>query len=239
MQPALQFVSFVVGVSLFILILSAMLRGQWRQYPFVFLYVLGDLVTTLLEVRPALKKYAASAADRKAFSQLYYWDERVMQVLLFLLVISMIYQASSHLKSRLQLVGGAIVSVLVYAGISYLVAYNPNVTTGKWMNPWLRNLNFIAAILDMGLWALLIGARKKDYKLLMISGALGIQFTAGAIGQALRYVAPAQSPVQWTGYLITLANLACLYIFWQAFRTPAEPAVPAVAQDAQERRVNK
>src|SRR4051812_46453618 len=100
MQPALQFVSFVVGVSLMILILAAMLRGQWRQYPFVFFYVLGDFVTTLLEVRPALNRHTFSAAEKKSFNDLYWWDERVMQILLFLLVISMIYQAAAHLKSR-------------------------------------------------------------------------------------------------------------------------------------------
>jgi protein-S-isoprenylcysteine O-methyltransferase Ste14 len=100
------------------------------------------------------------------------------------------------------------------------------------MTPWFRNLNFSAAILDMGLWALLIGARRKDYRLLMISGALGIQFTAGAIGQAFRQVThSSHSSVQVTGYLIAFANLACLYIFWQAFRAPAAPVLPAVAQE--------
>jgi len=229
MQPALQFVSFVVGVSLFILVLFAMLRGPWRRYPFVFLYVLGDFVTTLLEVRPAIKYDTISAAEKKSYLILYYWDERVMQVLLFLLVISMIYQASAHLKSRLVLVGGAIVGVLLYAGITFFIYYKPNIQMGLWMTPWRRNLNFSAAILDMGLWALLIGARKKDYRLLMISGALGIQFTAGAIGQAFSYLA--RSSVHWTGYLIALANLACLYIFWQAFRTPDEAVEPAVEEE--------
>ena len=221
MQLPLQFVSFVIGLSLGTLILSAMLRGQWRQYPFVFLYALGDFVTTLLEIQPALKYDTASFAEKRAFVLLYWWDERVMQILLFLLVISMIYQAAAHLESRLLLVGGAIFGILLYAGITYLVDYDPHTKTGVWMNPWLRNLNFSAAILDMGLWALLIGARKKDYKLLMVSGALGIQFTAGAIGQALRYMTHAS--VQLTAYMITVANLASLYILWQAFRTPAEP----------------
>jgi len=85
----------------------------------------------------------------------------------------------------------------------------------KWITPWLRNLNFSAAILDLGLWALLIGARRKDYTLLLLSGGLGVQFTGNAIGQALRQMT--HSSVQLTGYFITLSNLACLYIFWQAF----------------------
>src|SRR3954469_1082214 len=100
MQLPLQFFSFVIGLTLGTLILSAMLRGQWRQYPFVFLYVMGDFVTTLLEIQPALKYDTAPRAERRAFIRLYWWDERVMQILLFLLVISLIYQAAAHLKSR-------------------------------------------------------------------------------------------------------------------------------------------
>ena len=110
--------------------------------------------------------------------------------------------------------------ILVFAGITFLIYYDPSTTTGKWMNPWLR-IEFRAAVLDLGLWALLIGARHKDYKLLMVSGALGIQFTADAIGQALRFLSHSPTSVQLTGYLISCANLVCLYIFWQAFRSPA------------------
>ncbi len=39
------------------------------------------------------------------------------------------------------------------------------------MTPWTRDLNFGAAILDMGLWALLIGSQRKDRKLLLVTGA--------------------------------------------------------------------
>ena len=84
------------------------------------------------------------------------------------------------------------------------------------MTPWMRNLNFYAAILDLGLWALLIGSRQKDYKLLLITGALGIQFTGGAIGQALRFSAPAI--VAAASDFMMIANLARIYIWWQAFR---------------------
>jgi hypothetical protein len=207
------------------MIISAMLRGQWRNYPFVFLYVLGDFVTTLIEIQPGLKIASATVAERRSFAILFNWDERAMQVLVFLLVISLIHRAAAHLKTRNLLVAGSVCGILLFAGITYLVYYDPAVATGKWMNPWLRNLNFSAAILDLGLWALLIGARHKDYRLLMVSGALGIQFTAGAIGQALRYLS--HDSVQVTAYLITCANLVCLYIFWQAFRLPIGRKLPA------------
>jgi len=200
-----------------VMIMAVLLRGQWKQYPFVFAYVLGDFLTTVLEIRPGLQYESATAQAKRSFVLLYWWDERVMQVLVFLLVISLIYRATAHLKTRNTLLLAVVCGILLFAGITLIIYYDPTVAVGRWMTPWLRNLNFCAAVLDLGLWALLIGAKRKDYRLLMVSGALGIQFTGGAIGQALRQLS--HSSVQVTAYFITLSNLACLYIFWQAFRT--------------------
>jgi len=225
MQLALQLTAYAIGLSLGVRIMSAMLRGQWRDYPFVFLWVMGDFLTPILEIKPGLNYDSSTAAEKKSFALLYWVDERVMQVLVFLLVISLIYRAAAHLKTRNTLVAGAVCAILLFAGLTLFIYYDPNIKTGTWMNPWLRNLNFSAAILDLGLWALLIGARKKDYRLLMVSGALGIQFTVGAIGQAVRY--HWHNSVQLTGYLISASNLLCLYILWQVFRLPPVPKAPA------------
>jgi hypothetical protein len=152
---------------------------------------------------------------------LYWWNERIMQVLVFLLVISLIYRAAANQKTRHILLLAIICGILLFAGITFFIYYDPGSTTGKWITPWLRNLNFSAAILDLGLWALLIGAPRKDYKLLMVSGALGIQFTGGAIGQAVRQLS--HSSVELTAYFIPLSTLLGLFILWMAFRTPSTP----------------
>jgi hypothetical protein len=217
MQLVLQITAYLIGLSLEVMVMAVMVRGPWKRYPFVFTYVLGDFLTTVLEIRPGLQYETATAQAKKSFALLYWWDEQVMQVLVFLLVISLLYRAAAHLKARNTLLAGVICGSLLFAGITFLIYFDPTpgVAMGKWMTPWLRNLNFSAAILDLGLWALLIGARRKDYTLLLLSGGLGIQFTGGAIGQALRHMA--HSSVQLTAYFITLSSLACLYIFWQAF----------------------
>jgi len=222
MQLAFQICAYVTGLSLGLMIIAALLRGHWKQFPFVFAYVLGDFLTTVLEIQPGLQYESATAQAKKSFALLYWWNERIMQVLVFLLVISLIYRAAAHLKTRHILLLGVICGILLFAGITLFIYYDPGITTGKWITPWLRNLNFSAAILDLGLWALLIGAKRKDYRLLMVSGALGIQFTGGAIGQAVRQLS--HSSVQLTAYFIPLANLICLYILWRAFLTPSTPA---------------
>ena len=217
MHLTIQIAAYAIGLALGLMIIAAMLRGQWKEYPFVFAYVVGDFLTTMMEIGPGLQYAGATAQAKRYYALLYWWNERIMQVLVFLLVISLIYRATAHRKTRHILLLGVICGILLFAGITLLIYYDPAKGTGRWITPWLRNMNFCAAILDLGLWAMLIGAPRKNYKLLMVSGALGIQFTGGAIGQAVRGLS--HSSVEITAYLIALSTLICLYILWRVFRT--------------------
>ena len=119
---------------------------------------------------------------------------------------------------------GLIGATLLVASVSFASHWSPGLKVGKWMTPLTRDLNFCAAVLDLGLWALLIRSGEKDYRLLMLSGALGIQFAVAAMGQALRQISP-DSPLMAsaTGLMIMIANLTRTYIWWQAFRPPKNP----------------
>jgi hypothetical protein len=217
----LQITAYAIGLPLDLMILVVLLRGQWRQYPFAFAYVAGDFLTSVLEIQPGLHYETASVQARKSFLRLYWWDERVMQVLVFLLIVSLIYRAVAHLEIRYTLLAGVVCAILVLAGGTFFFYYDPSKPTGRWIVPWLRNLNFCAAMLNLSLWGTLISSPRKDYRLLMLSGALGIQFTGGAVGQAIRIVS--HSSAQLASYSISISNLICLYIFWRAFRMPDAP----------------
>src|ERR1039457_5591788 len=112
MQLALQIAAYVIGLPLGLMIMAVLLRGQWKQYPFVFAYVLGDFFTTVLEIGPGLRYAGATAQVRRSYALLYWWDERIIQVLVFLLVISLIYRAAAHLKTRNTLLVGVICGIL-------------------------------------------------------------------------------------------------------------------------------
>lgn len=215
---ALQLLSYVIAVLLQCLILNAMRMGAWRQYPFLFLYVLVDMLTNLLEAKPNLAHAAGNAAATHDWTMVYWIDEQIIQATLYLLVISLIYRATAGMRQRPALIAGLLLGSILFIAANTLLHYNPDVTLGAWMTRWSRDMNFSAAILDLGLWAVLIRARKKDYRLLMIAGALGLQFTAGAVGLALRDISHAT--VGFTAVMIPLSNLACLYIWWQTFRLP-------------------
>jgi len=219
-QLAFQIGAYLVGLPLEVAIMVILLRGQWKRYPFVFAYLIGDFLTTVLEIEPSLGYGGGTTAERLSFTNLYWWNERIMQVLTFLLVISLVYRATAHLRPRRTILLFCIVGTLLCAGISFLVTFDSTQSMGNWMTPWTRNMNFYAAILDLGLWVALIGSRQKDYKLLMISGALGIQFTGIAIAQALRQMTKSPMLATLIGDFIILSYLACTYIWWQAFRMP-------------------
>jgi hypothetical protein len=217
MRQALQVCAYLFGVPLEVMVIAALLRGEYRRYPFIFLYAVVDLLTTILEIQPSMAYDSGTPEAKHQFVLMFWFNERMMQILVFLLVISLVYTATKHLRPRRALLLGIICGTILFAVISFWFQHDPNpLEVGRYMTRWTRDLNFCAAILDLGLWALLIGSRQKEYKLLLITGALGVQFAGGAIGQALRDMSPAI--VAAASDFLMIANLARLYIWWQAFR---------------------
>jgi hypothetical protein len=227
-QLGFQLAMYLVAVPLELMVIAALLRGgQYRRYPFIFLYVVADLLTTVFESPFAIAYTIHETPEAKhAYSLVFWINERIMQVLVLLLVIALVYQATTQFRSQRTLLTAIICGTMVVAAISLWYHIQDTRTLQgnfRYMTPWTRDLNFTAAILDMGLWALLIGSHRKDRKLLMVTGGLGIQFTGAAIGQALRDMSPTPIVAIASDFLV-LTNLARLYIWWQAFRDDPKAA---------------
>ena len=224
MKPAFQVGAYLFGVPLDLMVVAVLLRGEYRRYPFIFLYAVVDLLTTILEIQPSMAYGSGNAEARHRWVQIFWIDERIMQVLVFLLVISLVYSATKHLRPRRTLLTGMICGTLLVAAISLWAHHDLSHHIGRYMTRLTRDLNFCAAILDLGLWALLIGSRKKDYKLLLVTGGLGIQFAGGAIGQSLRDMSPAI--VTAASDFTVITSLARVYIWWRAFRGKPQSLSP-------------
>jgi hypothetical protein len=156
-----------------------------------------------------------------AFPAVRWFNVVVMQVLVYAVVMSLIYQATGQLRSRRIVRVSLIAGAILFAAVSFLIHRDPALNTGSFMTPWIRDLNFCSAILDMALWTLLIAAREKDHRLLLLSGGLGIQFTGEAMGRSIRQLAlrTRSHAMSLTGaVLILLADLVFLYIWWRALR---------------------
>ncbi|MBZ5626705.1 MAG: hypothetical protein LAQ69_49705 [Acidobacteriia bacterium] len=222
MALAIQICAYLIALPLQLLVIRALLQGPYRRYPFVFVYAIAIFLTTAVEAPLFFSYYAGNRKVENALVNLYWIDEAVLQVLVYAVVISFLYYATAALRSRrivrIALIGGAV----LFAGVSFQMHYDPLTKhVGEWMTPWSRDLNFCSAILDLALWTLLIAARQKDHRLLMLSGALGIQFTGEAIGGSLRHLSQANRSALTTNIgdaVVVLTDLLFLYILWQTFR---------------------
>ena len=223
----LQVLSFCIWLPLEILIMAALLRGGWRRFPLIFLYILVDFLVTASEIRPALAYWRVVSSGVQGKAPIW-WDTRLLlETAVYAAVISLIYGASAKLGPRRVMRLSVITGAVLFAGVSFLVHYSPSLPTRDWMTPWMRDVHFCSAVLDLILWALLIRRPHLDRLLLLLSGGLGIKFAGEAIGESLRLIGfgSHSAPFQYAGsILFVMANWIFLYIWWQALRTATAQA---------------
>lgn len=218
----LQVVSWCVGLPLMLLVIAAMVRGPYKQYPVLFIYTVANLLFTVAGMPSYIAYYFYRRLDaRVGMAQWDFYDELILEPLAYAVVISLIYVAASHVRSRRAVLVGTIGGAILIAAISFFIHFSPSVEHGVWLADWQRDLDLCSEILALGLWALLLSTRGRNTRLLLVTGGLGIQFTGEAIGQALRSIAsPGHSHgLSYAGsFFSTVADLTALYVFWQAFR---------------------
>jgi hypothetical protein len=221
----IQVCGWLIGIPLEILVIVALLRGGYRRYPIVFLYVIVNFVTTLADIPISTQSLLThDLAVLRQAARVYWVNEWILQALIFATVLSLIDLAISTSRWRRLMRAGLAAGALLFAGTSFLIHYlPPPVKYGIWMTPWTRDLSVCATILDLALWMILIASRKSDRRILLISGALGMQFTGEAIGEAIVSLSMPHmvEALALTGSVVAVAaNLACLYVWWQTFRLP-------------------
>jgi hypothetical protein len=241
MRFAVQLCLWIVGFPLQLMVIAALVRGAYRQYLLLFVYTIAAFLIAVAEIPIVLAKFSGQA-DGKAFGDMYWADDVILQTLLYTVVINLIYKATARIQPRAVVRVILTVGALVFAAVSILIHYNADSARGEWMNLWTRDLSFCTTALDLALWTVLITTRNREPRVLLVSGALGIQFAGSAIGDAVQDLATrgyhshffnvgAARFVSVSGGIISSGTgFACLYFLWQAFRSksnasPPEPAV--------------
>lgn len=222
MEVAIQIVLISVWLPLNLLVTIGMLRGDYRRFPMIFGYVVVQLLATAAEIPAywAVYSHTPQAVDLQIF--VYWLDEAIAQVLVYVIVLDLIYRATSNHRARRPLRTGIVLGAILFAGISFLIHYK-RVQAGIWMTPWTRDLNFCAAVLDLALWALLIASGKKDSRVLLLSGGLGIQFAGQALGESVRQLSimnRSHTIALIGSTLVVVSEILRSYIWWQVFRKP-------------------
>ena len=220
-QLILQLGSWCAGLPLALLAIAAMVRGPYRQFPVLFLYVALGFVLTVAGIPLYIAYYLhPDHLHAVPMAQWNFWNDLLLEPLSYAVVINLIYVAASHVRSRRVVLIATIGGATLIAGVSFLLHFKPG-PHGVWMADWTGDLNFFAEFLDLGLWGLLLSTPRRDPRLLMVTGGLGIQFTGETIGDKLRSLAAERRShgISFTGsFISTLADLTALYVFWQAFR---------------------
>jgi uncharacterized BrkB/YihY/UPF0761 family membrane protein len=209
----LQGALWIIGVGLQILVITSLLRGAHKRFPFVLAYSMTLFLTTVVEIASMIDKggFTAKAAN-------FYWiNDLILTSLVYCVVISLIYSSLSPDRrariGRWLIVGAALVALIS------ATAHRDDVYRSLERTKLSRDLNFTAAGLDMLLWLILLASRKRERELLMVSGGLGIQFTGAAIGHSLRQLSQNwPSAVFAGGLIVVITHFMCLYVWWEAFR---------------------
>jgi hypothetical protein len=225
----IQYAAYGIGVPLQLMVIAIMLRGAYKRFPFVFAYVIAVFLATAAEIPAYIGFFSGARRSRNV-----YWiNEGVLTVLSFCLVTAFIYTATTAAPNRKPIRRILLAGAVLLPIASVAMHYSPVGYVGQWMTLVSRDLNFCAAVLDLALWSLLLVFRRGDHTLLMLSGALGMQFAGEAIGQSLRQLSRA---TVWPGnFIIVLANLLCLYSWWQTFRTAPVETTTGAATKIRER----
>ena len=197
------------GLALQFLLIRELAGRAMRMFPVFTAYAVTLFLVSVVMVAALWNDDLFGSANR------YYWAlEAIIQILIFLVVISLIYGAMDRSEKRVVvrrvLIGGA----LLFVCVSLYFTRDPR--PGRWMTQLSRNLGFLAVILNLVLWAVLIQSERADRTLLMVSGGMGIQMAGKAIGHSLRQFS--RSAIVPGDLIIVLSHLLCLCIWWQAFR---------------------
>lgn len=216
-----QYLLWIVGLSLQILVLSALVRGAFRKFPIVFFYSICLFLTTVIEISAATD---VGLLNYRNWQQYFYYDELLRQTGLLAIVVSLIVKATPPGPKRAPFARLVVLGAVLFWVLSLYFCYN--LRLGHWLNKVDRNLSFGAAILNFLLWTRLLAHRNRDRQILLVSSGLGLQMAGQAIGMSLiaisrNYWVFGSSVAVWSSFL-------CSYVWWRALRRM--PAVmPATA----------
>jgi hypothetical protein len=218
----------VVGIFLHVVLLFLLILGPFRRYFVIFLYCLAQTVLGVLD-GVILRKFGQSSTQ---YRTMFWTDAIIVDVLLFLVVIVLTYQAleGNPLRAKMTRILGGI-SVIV-AILPFVVLRRPLFMT-RWFNGTDQILEFGVAIMNLGLWTALIASKKRDAQLLTVTAGLGARVAATALLLGLRHFTVGGGTArEIADVAVRLTFIAGTLIWCWAFRpsTRPKPKPPAVVE---------
>jgi len=209
-------------------VLFLLLRGHSRKFWALLVYVVWELLSNVagqgfdLLYNGAVVSANSSAEAVRWYARIYWMNDVIVDLLRFLLVIGLMYRATSGPKraSVGRLLSGIVVVALVLPFLLFpMFPRGPKPwIEDTWFNSTSELLNFGAAIMNLVLWGVLLADRKRDHQLTVVSVGLGVVVTGAAISYGLRHLIPTGA---WfiPNLFLMLTRLAGWTIWSRAFGT--------------------
>ncbi len=196
-------------------LIFALLQGPFRKYLIILVYCVTRLV--LLVTETLVYHYAGGASP--LYSRLYWTDEAVLDLLLFLTVIMLTFQSLEGNPIGASL--GKLLAIVVVAAVALpFLLFKQPYWGSRWLSQTSQLLNFGGALMNLALWTALLAGKRRDPQLLTVSAGLGIAVTGAAISWGIRLLI-LQS--RWAAdTLLSVTHVAGVFIWWWAFRPAAK-----------------
>src|SRR5579862_2949715 len=191
MTVLLDFLAGIGGGTALLITLIFLLRGPFHKYPLVLVYVAWAFVgntalttmDTILNGSVVGVSYSTETAGQRLYARLYFGNALAIGLFQLLLVIVLIYQALPEGSNRRSL--RRVLAVMAIIAIAPpFVLFHPKFTGPGSASCYFSTdqfLSFGAALMNLALWAVLIGSKRRDPQLLKVSAGLGVIVTGAAI----------------------------------------------------------
>jgi hypothetical protein len=217
---SLGWISIVLQVVLTLLLL----RGPFRKFPLILAYCVIQFL--LIAGENYAKNYA-----KEMYSTLYWTDEIMLNLLLFLMVITFTYKALGDSALRPAMGKILLLVCVIVLSLPFLIFKGAAFHSVPWFNHTSQLLSFGGAVLNLGLWTALVSNRKRDPQLLSVSAGLGIAVTGAAISYGIR----GYFRKEWLwapDFFMSATFVICLCIWCWAFRSTEARESPLLDRGA-------
>lgn len=209
---------------LYVLVMQRLVRFYASDYSLALAFTLLLLFSGIVQLM--FSNSLVSSLWGYSYAEVYWASDLARYVFASALVITLILRAlagsTQYRWAGRWLIAGTLLIVLA------LVAIHWDDRLTRMMTNVVRNFSFVAMLMNLLLWVLLLKKRTSDRTLLLVTSGLGIQMAGEAIGHSLRLM---HSSTELAGNLVlSIAHLCCLWIWFAAFRPKREGATVAAAR---------
>lgn len=183
---------YALEILLECVLLAFLLQGPFRKYPTFFLYILIQVVTHSL----VTAAYFIAGFKTAIYRNLYWSDELAGELLLFLVVITLSYEALKGSVVRPQAAKVfSVIGIAAFVLPIVMLRDHHSKLYGYFNTQWFTHVSqifdFAAAIMNLVLWAALLSNRRRDPQLVTLSIGVGIVTSSAAIGWGAWQLLPA------------------------------------------------